>query len=200
MNVHTLQEADSGTDLEVPPPVLFNTYKHHAGALRRRIDRAAAHGGIVALGLLGKQLAVLGTRLMDVYTGPLTPAQLGQRVLEWLQVQGHAERDRFAAWLTSQRDYTTLTIDGANWVLRDSGDATRWVHLHPGRWSPQTLRARANAIKTAALAQLHARIHGNNPRDLATMNALRREHLSLPPLAKVSDDDEGVGVLLELLA
>ena len=29
---------------EVPPPVLFNTWKHHAGALRQRIAEAVRAG------------------------------------------------------------------------------------------------------------------------------------------------------------
>jgi len=32
VNARALQEADAGTSLEVLPPVLFNTYKHHAGS------------------------------------------------------------------------------------------------------------------------------------------------------------------------
>ena len=41
INARTLQAADRGTPLEVPVPVLFNTWKHHAGALRVRIRETA---------------------------------------------------------------------------------------------------------------------------------------------------------------
>src|SRR4051812_5717210 len=38
VNSRELQQADSGTPLEVLPPVMFNTFKHHAGSLRARLD------------------------------------------------------------------------------------------------------------------------------------------------------------------
>jgi hypothetical protein len=49
MNARSLQQADEGTPLEVLPPVLFNTFKHHAGALRARIGDVVArgHAGLV---------------------------------------------------------------------------------------------------------------------------------------------------------
>src|SRR5919109_5453064 len=43
-NARTLQAGDRGSPLEVVPPVLFNTYKHHAGALRVRIGRVVRGG------------------------------------------------------------------------------------------------------------------------------------------------------------
>src|SRR5687768_4486554 len=49
---------------EIPTPVLFNPWKHHAGALRARIADAAANA---ALDDLAAGLVVVGTELMDLY-------------------------------------------------------------------------------------------------------------------------------------
>src|SRR5437867_2020650 len=83
MKARDLQQADEGTPLEVPPPVLFNTWKHHAGALRQRITDVA-RGGEVALVEVGRRMAVLGTKLMDLYTGLLSPREICDRALEQL--------------------------------------------------------------------------------------------------------------------
>ena len=57
---------------QVSPPVLFNAYKHHAGALRRYIAEAAGRGD-AGLTEMGSRLVVIGNELMDVYTGAMPP-------------------------------------------------------------------------------------------------------------------------------
>ena len=53
--------------------MLLNTWKHHALALKQRITDAAA-AGEAGLAALPEKLLVVGTELMDLYTGSLTPA------------------------------------------------------------------------------------------------------------------------------
>src|SRR5687768_17545884 len=98
VNARTLQEDDRGTELEVLSPVLFNTWKHHAGALRARIDAVAGRGpaGLVEM---GTRLAVLGTRLVDLYTGALSPRELSGWVLQELTRIDRLAPPRFQAWL-----------------------------------------------------------------------------------------------------
>src|SRR5947209_4470987 len=98
MNARTLQAADLGSPLEVLPPVLFNTYKHHAAALRERI-RETARAGEGALAELAGRMAVLGTKLMDLYTGALWPRDLSARVRELLRGEGRLEQAAFRGWV-----------------------------------------------------------------------------------------------------
>jgi hypothetical protein len=200
MNARTLQEADAGTPLEVLPPVLFNTFKHHAGALRRRIAAIAADGP-AALAEFGAHMAVLGTKLMDLYTGRLWPADLSARVLEQLRAAGRLELPAFRAWLAGQGNYGVIELaeDGSRWVLRLGDELGRYVHLHPGRWSPQTVRVRAPVLKTAFLVLGHVALHGGDPLDRVLINAVRREHLELPPLGKDPEGELGLGAIIELL-
>jgi hypothetical protein len=194
VNARTLQERDAGTPLWVPPPVLFNTWKHHAGALRSRVAAAAARGPF-ALAELGTHLAVLGTKLMDLYTGDLSPSELAALLL----AQIAPDREGFAASLADGYSVVELP-DGSRWVLRLGDDPQRWAHLHPGRWSPLTVRVRANVLKTALLATMHAAVHGGDARDPAVIDALRREHLGLPPVGSAIDADQGLGAMLDVLA
>jgi hypothetical protein len=198
-NARALQEADIGTPLEVLPPVLFNTFKHHAGALRARIA-AVAEAGPAALAELGTRLAVLGTKLMDVYTGPLTPRDISQRIREILHGAGRLELDPFRTWVTAQGDYAVVPLeDGSRWVLRLGDEASRYVHLHPGRWSPATIRVRANVLKTAFLVVTHVRIFGGDPLDVEVINEVRREHLGLSPLGQEPEGELGLGAVIEVL-
>jgi hypothetical protein len=200
MNARTLQEADAGTPLEVVPPVLFNTFKHHAGALRLRIA-TVARGGPEALAEIGAHMAVLGTKLMDLYTGQLWPADISTRVLEQLRAADRLDLPAFRAWLEGQGGYAVVELaeDRSRWVLRLGDETGRYVHLHPGRWSPQTVRVRATVLKTAFLVLAHVALHGGEALDRALINEVRRAHLDLPPLGKDPEGELGLGAIIELL-
>jgi hypothetical protein len=199
-SVRALQHTDHGTPLEVLPPVLFNTFKHHAGALRARIA-AAAERGPAGLVEAGPRLVVLGSKLMDLYTGALTPHDISARILAQLQEARHLERPAFAAWLAAQQGYAvvTFTQDESRWVLRLGDEPQRYVHVHPGRWSPATVRVRANVLKTAFLALLHARIHDGDPMERQRINEVRRAFLGLSPVGDDPEEGLGLGAIIELL-
>jgi hypothetical protein len=66
---------------KLPEPVLFNAWKHHAGALRAFIA-AAVRQGEPGLAELARRLVAVGTELMDLYTdrtSPCTSLDAGKR-------------------------------------------------------------------------------------------------------------------------
>ncbi len=185
--------------LDVPAPVLFNTWKHHAGALRSRVADHVTRGA-GALPELAGELVVVGTKLMDLYIGRYTPAELAALVIERLERDGRLERDAFRAWVDSQGGYGMVDLeDGSTWVLRLADEEERYVHLHPGRWAPQTRRVRANVLKTAVMALAHAGVHGGDPLDLALVNRVRQRYLALAPMGRDLDGDQGIGEVIALL-
>jgi hypothetical protein len=182
---------------DVPPPVLFNVWKHHAASLRNRIAEVG-RSGPEALAALPEQILVMGTELMDLYTGPLPPGAIAAKVLATLEADGKLTPTVYRPWVEENRGYRTLTFDdGTVWVLR-AADDERYVHLHPGRWTPQTKRVRANVLKTAVLALAHTAVHGGDVRDVKLVNRLRIEHLGLSPMREVLGE-QGLGVVLDLL-
>jgi hypothetical protein len=199
-NVIALQEADAGTPLEVVAPVLFNTYKHHAGALRARIEAVAA-GGDEAVQKAAGRVAVLGAKLMDLYTGPLSPRELSERVVARLGGEGRLDPTAFREWILGSEEYAVIEMpeDGSRWVLRLADEPGRHVHLHPGRWSPRTMRVRANVLKTAFLVLAHARAHGADPMDRAVVDGVRKTYLGLSPLGADPDGELGLGAVIAAL-
>jgi hypothetical protein len=179
--------------------VLLNTWKHHAAALRQRV-REAVQAGAPALKELAGQLIVIGTELMDLYTGPLTPAEIGSKVIAQLQAEGRLALPAYREWVKGSGGYCLLTFDdGTRWVLRLGDEGGRYVHVHPGRWAPQTCRVRANVLKTAVLVLAHAGIHGGDPLDRARVNAVRRDYLGLSPVGRDLSGDQGLGAVIDLL-
>ena len=59
----------------LPHPALLNCWKHHAGWIRSRIA-AAVSAGSAGVGRLPAEMAVVGSRLMDLYTGAFSPAEI----------------------------------------------------------------------------------------------------------------------------
>jgi hypothetical protein len=180
--------------------VLFNTWKHHAAALRREIDKTVQVGA-AALDELASQLIVMGTELMDLYLGRLTPAEIGERVLKQLKAEGRLALPTYWAWLAASGGYGVLTfaVDSSRWVLRLGDETDRYIHVHPARWAPETCRVRANVLKTAVMVVAHAVIHGGDPADRVRINAVRTEYLNLAPIGRDISGGEGLGALMKLL-
>ncbi|HZY87750.1 MAG TPA: hypothetical protein VFE78_23125 [Gemmataceae bacterium] len=184
---------------EVRPPVLLNTWKHHAGALRRRIA-GAVRDGAAGLAALADGMVVIGTELMDLYVGRFTPAEIAAKVVARLQADGLLAPDAYRAWVAAEGGYRLLTFaeDDSVWVLR-AGDEGRYVHVHPARWAPATLRVRANVLKTAALALAYAAVHGGDPMGRALLNRVRADYLGLSPVGRDPAGEQGVGRVIDLL-
>src|SRR5262245_38966347 len=193
------ESSPSAPDWDVPHPVLFNVWKHHAEALRRRVRDAAA-AGEAGLALLPDKLLVVGTELMDLYTGPLTPVEIGQQVLAQLRAENRLEREAFGAWVEENGGYRLLTFaaDESVWVLRFADKDERYVHVHPGRWTPHTRRVRANVVKTAVMVLADAALHGGDPLDVKRINHVRKKYLGLAPVRELTPEQglDGVFALL----
>jgi hypothetical protein len=179
-----------------PYPVLFNAWKHHAGWVRGRIARAVAAD---ALEQLAEEVVVIGTRLMDFYHGPLAPDAIGDRVLGQLRDLAKLEEPIYRGWLEGQGGYAMLTLpdEGSRWAVRAGAEGERYVHLHPGRYSPNTVRVQANALKTAILAHAIAQVNGTAASDIAVVNEARKRFLQLPPVPVISEG--GLGEVIALL-
>jgi hypothetical protein len=186
----------AANDDDVPSPVLLNCWKHHAGALRQRIDQAVSIGN---LDELAKQLVVIGTELMDLYTGLLTPTQISTTVLQYLELESLLDANAYAAWVESNGGYRVLTFaDDSQWVLRRGEEGGRFVHVHPARWAPKTQRVRANVLKTAVMVVAHVKAHGGDPLDKHVVNLVRQQYLGLSPVGRLAED-KGLSTVIAVL-
>lgn len=180
-------------------PVLLNTWKHHAGWIRWRIGRAVS-AGAAGVAELPREMAVVGTRLMDLYTGPLTPAEIGGHAVEQLRAADRLAFEPLSAWLAAQGEFSMIELpDGSKWTIRLGPEDGRYLHLHPGRWVPNTVRVQANTLRSAVVAHAHARLICGDPSDSAVVNEARRTYLGLLPVRELGADG-GLGAIIAALA
>lgn len=177
--------------------VLFNCWKHHAGFLRDRIADVARQ--LLTLNQLSEQLVVVGSELMDLYYGPHNPVQIAKELTERLQAQGNYAPDAFDLWVRANKGYRLEPIsDGSVWTLRSALDEDRYIHIHPGRHAPNTLRVRANVLKTAVLVLAEAAQRGGSPLDLHRINRVRARYLRLENVYDLSAS-QSIKNVIELL-
>jgi hypothetical protein len=143
---------------------------------------------------------VIGTDLMDLYTGRLSPADIASGVIASLRAGGRLGPDTFRAWVEAGGGYGVVELqeDSSRWVLRVAADGVRYVHVHPARWAPQTRRVRANVLRSAVMALAHAALHGGDPLDLGRVNLVRTRWLGLSPVPRLADD-QGLHAVIALL-
>ncbi|MGN7821156.1 hypothetical protein ACTJJB_13580 [Chitinophaga sp. 22536] len=132
-------------------------------------------------------LQKIGTSQMDMYTGTLTPEMIFNEITTQLTAQNILLPAAFAARVAAHHSYTEVTLsDTSCWILRLSDDPERYVHLHPGRYSPHSLRIKAAALKTA-MAYKAAERNGLLTGELLTdINAVRAI-AALSPVRSLED-------------
>ncbi|MBA4186513.1 MAG: hypothetical protein C0467_00700 [Planctomycetaceae bacterium] len=179
-------------------PVLLNTWKHHAGWIRWRIGQAVACGS-AGVETLVPEMAIVGARLMDLYTGSFTPAQIAEHVIAHVRGANRLDFDSLSAWLQSQGEFSMIELlDGSHWTIRLGPADGRYLHLHPGRWVLHTIRVQANTLKSAVMAHAHALLTGEEPDNLATVNTARKRYLGLLPMRELTGES-GLGAVIAAL-
>lgn len=182
---------------DLPFPALLNCWKHHAGWVRARVERAA-EAGEPAVAELPREMLVIGTRLMDFYTGALAPSEIAADVFDLLDARGARAFAALSEWLAASDGYVVLEVrDGSRWAVRLGPEAGRYVHLHPARRSAHTMRVHANALRTAAVALAHATRLGTAV-SLELANEARERYLALEPMRELCATG-GVGAILAAL-
>lgn len=160
--------------------ILFNGLKHHIETVRQFIKFATPD-------LLPTNLLKIGGSQMDFYKGDLSESQIFDEILRLLRgVQVETQND-FITWIAVENGFQTLILsDNSIWVLRLSDKPQQFMHVHPARYSPQTVRVKAGTLKTCiALAVLDP--DNQHLHDLAFFNQIRVQVLGLSPIKKVED-------------
>ena len=162
--------------------ILFSGLKHHRHTLRDFIENPANEQ---ILQLRGKLLAI-GNSLMDLYIGELTETEIYEEIIEILSAQNAVPEEKYRQFLHPHHYRTVTLSDTSQWVLRWGEKPNRHIHIHPGRYSPHTLRVKATTLKTAIAALIWRRQFAQ-ALDTPLLNRLRKDILGLSPVRDLSE-------------
>ncbi len=155
--------------------ILFNTLKHHKQAVYDLISQRNFEE---------IPFYKIGTSQMDFYIGKLSIVTIEQEVLATLQERKLIDIDTFSNWLAANDAYQTICLsDTSRWVLRMGDTEASYIHIHPARYSPHTIRVKAGQLKTV-IAMLHKGYEDFDQIDLNELNNLRRQ-IELSPVKSI---------------
>lgn len=189
----------SSGDYIVLPPVMFNRLKHHAGYIRHFINSLDL-SACEQVNSLSGELNAIGKSQMDLYTGGLMPRTIAGEITGYLKDARLIGREDYLSWLHgAKHKYREITLsDGSVWVLLPGVETERHVHIHPGRYSPHSIRVRSETLKTAIAAICYSRQHGRPSHDTGTVNEARTKLLGLSPIRDI-ERGKGIGKLIGIL-
>jgi hypothetical protein len=120
--------------VNIPLPIRFNPLKHHRNFLLRLLNTDSPE-------MIINLLDPVCNNYIDLYTGSLTFQEITLQVIDLLKSMGVIDPKEFVHWVNGNRGYRKLTlIDGSEWIVRTGNESERFVHLHPSRTGPFTIR------------------------------------------------------------
>ncbi len=122
---------------------------------------------------------------MDLYLGDFTPAEIAASISKYLNLEMVSGMESYKRWLNEDGNaYRVIVIaDRSRWTLRLGEKQERYIHIHPSRYSPNTIRVRSSSLKSAILFCV---LKGEVTSDmLSQVNRTRKEYLDLPPLKNI---------------
>lgn len=178
-----------------PPPINFNCWKHHAGFIAKQINSVRRFGDIEKL---KKCLLRIGESQMDLYLGKRTVEEIARLLLEHLHQNSINSSKEYESWLDKgNKDYQLVELkDKSIWTLRLSESSEHYVHIHPGRYSPHTVRVKAATLKTVIMILALHKLNAVSAIDTESVNDVRKKYLNEPPLKSISK----ASALVRLLA
>jgi len=180
----------------VPEPFQFNPLKHHLMYIREFISEKLAEEGNIDRKNLVRELKHIGTSVMDIYTGRLKVDKICAEILEFLAANNLDIKEKYSAWTgTSFNEFKKITLSDASvWMMKLNNDEKRFVHIFPARQSPDTLRVKANTLKSAIIYYI---IIGKDYISRKDLNQAR----SLFGLSPVKDTEEAEAIteMIEIL-
>jgi len=179
----------------VPLPLKFNCWKHHSDFIKKQIKLYRCEN--ISVEELQKALLVIGESQMDLYVGKLSPQEICDELLSRLKLTGVLAFREYKKWLfETGSEYKLMEIsDSSVWTLRLGKEEERYIHIHPARYSPVSLRVKALTLKTAIAVLIIN--YENKPTLLDTLqiNAVRKNVLNSAPVKKVSSNSAVLRVI-----
>ena len=181
---------------KIQVPITFNAHKHHFRFLLQRIEIWKT----LEWKQVEQEITGIGENLIDLYTGDLTIENICTEFIQYFRKLKINDKTSLTDWLRPL-EYRKIELnDSSLWVIKEGNDPDRFIHIHPAKQSPHTIRVRAATLKTViALMVCTGNISDGMTKNLQTVNQIRKTNLHLSPI-KSLQSGKGILQLWELFA
>lgn len=132
-------------ETRIPSPVRFNPLKHHRDYILEVLKSASFE-------VISGMLDPICNNYADIYTGKMSPADIGNSIISILKSNHVLQADDFSRWVALKNGYRQIKLeDHSDWIVRESNENERYIHLHPARAGPFTIRFKGSTLKTIYL-------------------------------------------------
>ncbi|HEX2937206.1 MAG TPA: hypothetical protein VHO72_17755 [Bacteroidales bacterium] len=156
--------------------IQYNPWKHHMNWLTWQIRRAREDTFLrdAAISIISG----FNNNYIDIYTGIYSPEQIILRIENLIKQE--IQQTAFVKPLFDTTPYKLITLeDESVWVLQQGNHEEPWIHIHPAKFTPHSVRIYGTLLKTAILLML---LDHNKQPELAEINRVRTTYLRLSPL------------------
>jgi len=169
-------------------PVTFNAYKHH---LKFLIEMTIAWQKLNWNEVV-KELKFIGNNLTDLYWGDLSPDRIIYECYSYFKGLKISDESKLAEWLAPLQYKKIWLSDGSLWVIKTGSDKRHFIHVHPAKNSPKSIRVRATTLKTVIALKVQLLKPENRVLyNLKTVNLIRTGIMGLSPVKSL---DKGKGI------
>lgn len=170
-------------EFDIPIPIRLNPFKHHRNYILRILRNASPE-------FIYNLLDPICNNYIDLYTGTKSPNDIGHAVIHLLKSNYAFHSEDFKHWVDSKNGYRSVQLeDQSEWVVRKSNEVERYVHLHPARTCPFSMRFKGSSLKTAYQLKVNF-TDSAEPISLEKVNRVRKQ-IGLSPVKKL-DRNKGI--------
>lgn len=166
-------------------PLWLNGWKHHLNFLLGRIIRytPSDEEGFITF---CDQLKGMGSSVSDLYVGVRTPLQVREGIIQYLVRKKVLDPQAYHDWLESSSSFYRQAPlnDHSRWTLLKGKDPVHYVHVHPSRYSPHTLRINTNHLRSAVAWMAWKKAWPQERLLAETMGMIRSRYLGLSAVSE----------------
>jgi hypothetical protein len=180
-------------DSTLPEPIAFYSWKHHLSFICNEIDRlrnTTTHEEIFFI------CQGIGGSILDLYTGYLMPNVIAHEVIENLLQKDVLTPLKYNLWIDSScNDYRQINLsDESSWTLRKGKYPNKYVHVHPSRYSKNTIRVKPSTLKTAIAMMILYPQQYSQP-TIEQLNYARKSFPNLSPVKGIKSVSSTIRLL-----
>jgi hypothetical protein len=167
----------------IPLPITFNPQKHHFGYLLKKKAQWQEQDWTAT----ESELLFIGNNLLDLYLGRLSVEDICHECLQFFEKERITSPASLSKWLHPLAYRKIVLSDKSCWIIKKGLDHKRYIHIHPAKNAPFTIRVRGTTLKTVLALKIHQKkLTGKQEKNLQTVNQIRTRYLGLSPVKSLT--------------